>query len=271
VTIPKRLLGSAAGGAAAGLAWGHFEAGWVRLRTVECPVPELPPGLRGVRVAHLSDFHLGLPSRGRTAVERAVAWVAARDPDLVCITGDLLARPSAEPRLRSLLAQLDRPFAVLGNHDYALSRDPFSRPAEPGDIPATLLADEATTVELRDHRVQVVGVDPRSYAQRRARPARHVDDDAQLRVLLCHFPGVLDRLPPGAYHLVLAGHLHAGQINVPFPGGRVGLAHPRARYTSGLYRRPTTTMHVSAGLGTTFVPFRFLARPEATELVLQDA
>jgi predicted MPP superfamily phosphohydrolase len=27
-------------------------------------------------------------------------------------------------------------------------------------------------------------------------------------------------------------------------------------------------VHVSAGLGTTFVPFRFLARPEATELVL---
>jgi predicted MPP superfamily phosphohydrolase len=49
----------------------------------------------------------------------------------------------------------------------------------------------------------------------------------------------------------------------------VGLAHPHARYGAGLYRRDGTTMHVSAGLGTTFVPFRFLARPEATELVLQ--
>jgi predicted MPP superfamily phosphohydrolase len=86
--------------------------------------------------------------------------------------------------------------------------------------------------------------------------------------LLCHFPNVIDRLPPGAFHLVLAGHLHAGQITLPLPGKRIPLAHPRWQYLHGLYERGGTVMHVSAGLGTTFVPFRFLARPEATELVL---
>ena len=52
------------------------------------------------------------------------------------------------------------------------------------------------------------------------------------------------------------------------PGGRLRLAHIRWTYIRGLYRRPGGTLHLSAGLGTTFVPFRFLARPEATELVL---
>ena len=46
------------------------------------------------------------------------------------------------------------------------------------------------------------------------------------------------------------------------------IAHPKAPYNHGLYRRPGGVLHVSSGLGTTFVPFRFFARPEATELVL---
>ena len=91
------------------------------------------------------------------------------------------------------------------------------------------------------------------------------------RMLLCHFPTVLDRIPPGAFQLVLAGHLHAGQICLPTLGGRVGLAHPRARYLDGLYQRGGPLMHISPGLGTTFLPLRVLARPEATLLVLRSA
>ena len=62
--------------------------------------------------------------------------------------------------------------------------------------------------------------------------------------------------------------MHAGQIVLPWVTGRLHLAHPKARYTQGVYRRPGGVLHVSPGLGTTFVPFRFFARPEATELVL---
>jgi predicted MPP superfamily phosphohydrolase len=64
--------------------------------------------------------------------------------------------------------------------------------------------------------------------------------------------------------------MHDGQICLPYPGGKVPLAHPSAPYTQGVYRSPSATMHVSAGLGTTFVPFRFAARPEGTELTLRQ-
>jgi predicted MPP superfamily phosphohydrolase len=262
-----QLVGSAAVGAAA---WGWFEAGWVRLRSVAVALPGLPPELDGVRIVHLSDFHLGVPSRASLAVERAVEWTCARDPDLVCISGDLLTRPSGEPRLRRLVARLPRCYAVLGNHDYALSRDPFSRPTPLLELePATLLADDARTLELRGRRVQIAGLDPRSYRAGTSRPARLADPAADLRILLCHFPYVVDRLPEGVFDLVLAGHLHDGQISIPYGFGKLRLAHVSWRYTDGLYRRPGGTMHVSPGLGTTFVPFRFASRPEATELVLQ--
>jgi len=256
-------------GGGAVLAWGHFEAGWVRLRTLEVPLPGLPDELAGVRVIHLSDLHLGFPSRAARAVERAVDWAASLDPDLVLVSGDLLSRPRGERPLRELLARLPRCYAVLGNHDFAATRDPFSRPAALRDLsPARLLEDAAETVELRGRRVQIVGVDPRSYRLGEARPERLADPEADLRILLCHFPSVIDRLPPGAFDLVLAGHMHAGQINIPRPGGKIRLAHMRWRYAEGLYPRPGGMLHLSPGLGTTFVPFRFFARPEATELIL---
>ncbi|MBD0330132.1 MAG: metallophosphoesterase family protein [Thermoleophilia bacterium] len=265
------VLPVAAAAAGAALAWGWFEAGWVRFRRLDVHLPGLPDELRGLRIAHLSDFHLGVPSRGARAVERAAEWASARRPDLVCITGDLLTHPRGEPRLRDVLAQLPGAFVVLGNHDLGVSRDPFARRAAPFDVtPARLLQDEAAAVELRGRRVQLVGVAPGSHMARRARPEELADPAADLRILLCHFPRIVDRVPPGAFHLLLAGHLHDGQITVPTLAGKLRLAHPTFPYPRGLYRQPAATMHVSPGLGTTFVPFRFFARPEATELVLSS-
>src|SRR5205085_2306587 len=94
-------------------------------RRFDMPVLHLAQ-LDGLRIAHLSDFHLGVPSPGVRAVERGVAWAAERRPDLVALTGDLLTRPDGEPRLRRLVEELPQPtFAVLGNHDLAIARDPF--------------------------------------------------------------------------------------------------------------------------------------------------
>jgi energy-coupling factor transporter ATP-binding protein EcfA2 len=133
------------------------------------------------------------------------------------------------------------------------------------------LAPSAGTIEIRGRRVQVAGVSPRTFWQGRARPDELADPRADLRILLCHYPRVVDRVAPGRFQLVLAGHLHAGQISLPCGAGRLRLAHLKGPYHQGLYRTPRGVLHLSPGLGTTFVPFRFFARPEATELVLQPS
>jgi predicted MPP superfamily phosphohydrolase len=255
------------------LAYGLFEAGWLRTRVLEVEIDGLPESLDGLRIAHLSDFHLGAPSRGRVATERAVAWVAKRKPDLVCITGDLVSHPRGLPLLRQLLGMLDRPYVVLGNHDVAVTRDPFSRAAELDGIEdlGVLLRDESVVVERHGDLIQIVGTDAESYPLGKARPWELVDSAAGLRILLCHFPDIDRKLPNGAFHLVLAGHLHAGQIAIPSPRGRITLAHPGGRFVAGLYPAAGGMLHVSAGTGTTFVPIRFFARPEVTELVLRAA
>jgi uncharacterized protein len=244
----------------------------VRLGKLVVPLPGLPQELAGLRIAHLADFHLGVPSPGSRAIDRAVDWVAARKPDLVVLTGDLLARPEGAGRLREIVRRMWPVYAVLGNHDYADSRDPFSRPVGEVDLgTGTLLSDESVTLELRGRRVQLVGVDPRTYLRGEARPWVLADPGADLRILLSHFPRMVDWLPEGAFDLVVSGHMHDGQICLPYGWGKVRVAHPRAPYNHGLYHRAGGVLHVSSGLGTTFVPLRFFARPEATELILESA
>ena len=269
----SRLWRLAAGASAAALGWGAFEAGWVRLRVRDLVVPGLPPELDGLRVGHLSDFHLGIPSAGAYAVARGVEWTAERRPDLVALTGDLLTHPRGEPRLRELVARLPQPaFAVLGNHDLAIARDPLARASNLRELePARLLDDEGELLELRGRSVWVAGLHPRAiFGRRKKLDPNTLSREADLRILLCHFPRVFDLLEPGAFDLVLAGHMHDGQITIPYGFGKVRLAHPSARYAVGEYRADSTVMYVSPGLGTTFVPFRFGARPEATELVLRS-
>jgi predicted MPP superfamily phosphohydrolase len=260
--------------AAAGLGWGLLEAGWVRLRELELELPGLPPELDGLRIAHLSDFHLGVASPGVGAAWRAADWVRERGPDLVAITGDLLTHPRGEPMLRRLVRVLPQPtVAVLGNHDVAISRDPQARRSDLRELePATLLRDTGQLLELRGRSVWIAGADPLLILRGRPRvDPNRLARDADLSILLCHYPRVFDQLEPDRFDLVLAGHMHDGQITLPYPGGKLQLAHPGAPYTRGVYRSAAATMHVSAGLGTTFVPFRFAARPEATELVLRTA
>ena len=258
MTVLLLLSGSVA---AAVLAYGWFEAGWLRTRVLEVPVAGLPEQLDGLRIAHLSDFHLGSPSRGAVAVRKAADWVRERKPDLTVVTGDLLAQPRGRAKLDEALSGLAA-YVVLGNHDIAVTRDPFSRASALLGLEATLLEDTSRLVDLRGVPVQLAGSGPRPSGS-----LPDPDPAAAFRILLSHYP----RLRAPGFQLVLAGHMHAGQIVLPYPGGKIRFAHPRAQLDQGVYRAGGVTLHVSPGLGTTFVPFRFFARPEATELVLRAA
>jgi predicted MPP superfamily phosphohydrolase len=240
---------------------------------LELELPGLPEELDGLRIAHLSDFHFGVPSPGIGASWEAAEWVHERKPDLVAISGDLLTHPRGEPMLRRLVRILPRPvFAVLGNHDIAISRDPQARRSDLRELePATLLRDEGRLIELRGRSVWIAGAEPHLIVRGRRRvDPNHLAHEADFSILLCHYPRVLDVLEPGRFDLVLSGHMHDGQIALPLPGGKFRFAHPGAPYNAGVYRSAAATMHVSAGLGTTFVPFRFAARPEVTELTLRQ-
>jgi predicted MPP superfamily phosphohydrolase len=253
-------LGAAA---AVGLGWGLFEAQWVELDEVEVPLERLPQELDGLTILHLSDFHLGSVSLNGRTLERAVQWTEEEPVDLVLLTGDLLSRDRAEARLRRAVARLRAEhgvYAVFGNHDVTAAGAVF------GD---GLLEDSSVLLEVAGKRVQIAGGRP-AVGWGRRRLEKLADADADLTIFLFHFPDVTQWLPPGSFDLILAGHLHGGQICVPTPRGKLRLEHLRAEHWEGLHQTPAGMLHVSRGLGTSFVPFRFLARPQATRLVLRS-
>lgn len=264
--------------AAAGVGWGLFESQWVRLGVREVPIAGLDPALDGLRIGHLSDLHVGAPGLNGRSLANGVDLIRGAEPDLVVITGDLRARRSGDDTLRRSLALLDAPlgaFAILGNHDHADGHDPFADGIALTDLdgtPVRLLQDETASIEARGARIHIGGLAPRTFeADEGERGAALVDRAAGLRLLLCHFPRILDRVQPGEWQLILSGHLHGGQLCIPYPGGRFRLAHLSRDYLEGVYVRNGTAMHVSRGLGTTFVPLRFAARPEVTLLELRAA
>jgi predicted MPP superfamily phosphohydrolase len=262
--------------AAGGIAASAAEALALRRRVRQITIPALPSALDGLTILHISDVHAGY-GPGLTLLRRSAAWAAELEPDIVALTGDLVARRRAAAGFASACAELSASarhaaVAVLGNHDRAHGRDPFAQGWDATDLGGlTLLDGAAIELSLSGHRVCIGGASAeRIRLERTYDPTLHLDPSADLRVLLCHFPDMLSRLAPGIAHLVLAGHLHGGQLCLPWPGGRIGLAHPRSGPVSSLEASDGTLMHISPGIGTTFVPLRFLARPEVTLLRLRS-
>ena len=247
----------------------------MRLAALEAELPGLAAGTR--RPANRS------PRRTSTSVFRRAGGgrssgrstgSPSASPTSCCVSGDLLSRPRGEAELRRLLGRLER--CYVGARQSRLR--PLARPVRQGRRPCssssrrTLLLDEAREIALSGKRVQIVGVDPRTYDARRSPPRA----PRRPRRRPAHLPLPLPRHRPsgcalGSFDLIFAGHLHDGQIALPYPGGKLRFAHLRQRQGRGLVRCPGGLLHISAGLGTTFVPFRFFARPEATELVLHTA
>ncbi len=269
-TAARGLL--AAGGALA--AWGLFEAQWLDRRVVDVPVQGLPPALDGLTILHLSDLHAGSPSLNLRTLRAAVDFGVEQSPDMVVVTGDIVAHPRARDAVVAQLARLRPPlgaFAVLGNHDIGLTRDPFSRGMvllDWGDAPVELLRDTAATVRLGETEIEVAGLEPQPWIDGISSPGELFATQAGLRILLAHFPDAIADVPEGSCNLVLSGHLHGGQICLPRPGGKVRLSHTEYDHLEGVHRVGAMTLVVSRGTGTTLVPFRLAARPEVALLRL---
>ena len=261
------LASAALIGAAAGAA----EALAVTRTDRVVPLPGLPSALADLRIAHVSDLHLGAPGVNASAGRRAVGLVQQAEPDLVAITGDLLSHPRGVDVLYEVLDGLSAPlgvFAVLGNHDLGDARDPFARAGAIPDLAPVgveLLRDRSTVVVRDGVSIAVSGIDPhRPSVVADGLPFGWPSVAADLHVVLAHYPDVFGGAPDDARGIVLAGHLHGGQICVPWPSGRVRLSQLGEGYEDGVYQRGALVLHVSRGVGTTLVPFRLFARPEVT-------
>lgn len=253
-----------------------LEPGGLKVTRIDVPAPVYADRLVGLRLAHLSDLHVGGTGWRRGTILRAVDVCNQEDVDLIAITGDLIGSGEATRTALEILSSLrtDIPrFAVLGNHDHVYGGryvEMLRRGLRALGI--QLLDNEATSLELPSGRLWFVGVDD-GYSMRddldRARGSLGSGDFP--RVLLTHYPDVADRLRPGEFQLSLAGHSHAGQIRVPVLARLVYNGHARTHYARGLYMVNGNPLHVSAGVGMSGVPMRFRNWPEVGILRFVEA
>lgn len=265
-----RLLAVLALVVAGVLAYAFAEARRVPvIRTAAMALPGWPAGQKPIRVALLSDIHLGSATMDAARLTRLVAIVNRARPDLVLIAGDLLHgyRPAAvDPReLTRPLAGLRAPLgavAVLGNHDWALGAEGVRRALAAAGI-RTL--DNAA---IARGPLAIAGLgDDYTHHDRLAQTLAAVRRLSGARVMLAHTPDSMPRLP-GDIALLLAGHTHCGQIVLPLVGAPVSVSRWGNRYRCGIVRENGRTVIVSAGLGTSGPPLRLGAPPDIWLLTL---
>jgi len=170
-------------------------------------------------------------------------------------------------------------FAVLGNHDHGVMKLVKAPPADLSGLAGTgvrLLTDECASVTVGAATLQVCGVDDVVNGYGRIESVLGALDrrEGTLRLLLSHYGEVAADLAPGDFALTLSGDTHGGQICLPVPkkyGGRIMLSQPRARFREGFYDEGGARVFISRGIGTSFLPFRFLCRPEIVSFRLRRA
>src|SRR6266480_7295421 len=210
--------------------------------------PDLPPGLNGLRLAHLSDVHAGVHMSEEKMTE-IVKQTNALGADLILQTGDMIdISQSYIPAYVRAFRDLSAPLGVvtvLGNHDRYTGEDAVIRGVR--DAGQVFVKNGAHVIERGGAALALVGIDdPHAW---RADDPQDDDIDAALRltppakdafrILLAHRPGAFDGAAPRGIPLTLAGHIHGGQFS-----------------------QGTSQLYVSRGIGVVGVPLRVLVPPE---------
>jgi predicted MPP superfamily phosphohydrolase len=276
------VLAGAAVVAAAGFAWYAVRVAPHRVEFVRRPLPveNLPSGLAGRTLVHISDIHAGGLMRDRHLTDTFEA-VTRLAPDLVVWTGDFVSFRFGDPlpRLASVLRHAPHgrlgSFAVLGNHDYGHGH-PGSAYHEHLALAVTEALGHAGITALRNasrivEGLAIVGLDEHRSGRFDLARALHDVPPGTPTVFLCHNPDAFDRSEwSGLRGWILAGHTHGGQVKLP------GLPAPvlqirNRRYSGGeAEAAPGRRVYVARGLGY-ILPLRFNVPPEVTVFTLERA
>ena len=234
-------------------------------------VPGLDPRLEGLRIAQLSDLHIGT----LTPRSWGLAWSRSandRTPDLAVVTGDMVTsgtdfHEDVADVIGALRAR-DGVFVSMGNHDY------FGAEGEPlvSMLRARgvgVLRNEGVVIERGGAKLWLAAIDDTWTRRDDIARAMRERPPGATTVLLAHDPNRFDAAADAGANVVLSGHTHGGQVGVPFLSRVANLATFGYRYNVGFYRRGPSVLYVHPGLGTTGPPMRLGVAPEVTILTLR--
>ncbi len=247
--------------------YGYFEAKNIRVENVTIKTSKIPANVGRLRIAQISDVHLGLIIR-EERLKNILDKVQAANPDILISTGDLVDGQVCKLNgLTDLMKEINPrygKFAITGNHEFYAGIENSLCFSENAGF--RILRGEALTV---GNIINIAGADDPAAIQ--YKEFRHVPEKDLLSGLpkekftlfLKHRPE-LDKAAVGLFDLQLSGHIHKGQL---FPFTIVTWLYYPA--ISGLAKvSDNSYFYVNRGAGTWGPPIRFLAPPEVTVIDL---
>ncbi len=263
----------------------YVEPNRLETEQVHVRISRLPAELAGLKIAHLSDLHLRNSRQAMTIGRQAVADIMAHEPDVVLLTGDLGHRSWYAGLAGEVLEPLSAEYgvyAVLGNHDLDHSAevwvfwDTCKRSVVPewatamNAIGVDLLLNEHRRVQVQDKLVVIVGVGDPSCGYDDLAKALADAPRGDFNILLSHSPDIFDEPGVEWADLILCGHTHGGQLQLPRIGTPWAPVWRRRDRASGLMRIGEHTVgYVSRGAGAG-TGARFNCPPEVAILTLSD-
>jgi predicted MPP superfamily phosphohydrolase len=217
-----------------------------------------------LKIITIADLHIGYGTP-ISYVEKLTEKINAEDPDLILFTGDLKTRSeylsSREEKAIAALSKLNAKygkFGVYGNHDTFAH---FPEIMEKSGF--TLLTNSGVNLDINSETVFIGGVNSLSLSPQ---PNKMMKDysDPDIAIILAHEPDLaLEFSDKTDNALILSGHMHGGQINIPFftrwwitSGGKGNLM------VDGFYKNGENTVFVSTGIGMSVMPMRFRVPPQ---------
>jgi len=244
---------------------------------IELPKP-LPHPLK---IAILTDLHVGSPFNGMDKLRNVVTRTNAAQPDVICILGDLLSngpngarseRPGfiTPEQVSAELAHLRAPvgvFGVLGNHDNWLDHDRVAAAMEKNGV--RLLEDKAVRLDTPAGSIWLAGVsDYWTRSHDIAAALAGIGTDTAPVILITHNPDLFPDVP-NRVALTLAGHTHGGQVRFPFIGTPIVPSRFGVRFTAGHIVEGERHLFVATGIGTSILPVRFRVPPAISVLTIE--
>jgi predicted MPP superfamily phosphohydrolase len=281
----RQLLGAAFAAApplltAGTIAFSSVTLNRFRVRDIDVPIPNLPSDLDGLRIAHVTDVHVGRFTEG-AQLRRIVEATNQLRADLVLMTGDLINNSLTDlAGALDAVKRIDARFGVFtveGNHDLFDDAREFDRRVKAAGVP--LLVDETETLNVRGVPLQLLGL---RWGRGDGRVRRAGGDEALAQtvpellarrrpdafpILLAHHPHAFDHAADAGIPLTFSGHTHGGQLML---SSTVGFGPLMYRYWSGLYTRANSHLIVSNGVGNWF-PLRVHAPAEIVHATLRRA
>ena len=237
-----------------------IEPNQLNITTYEYQTDKLNNGQK-LKIAFLSDLHIGSPFNDLQRLDKIVNKTNSLNPDIILLGGDYIVTDVPLGKYVDIgeilkpLSKLEAPlgvYAVMGNHEYKKEGVDFDKLFKEHHIP--LLRNE--NISFKDFSLTAIDF---KYNYDNSDIIKLKND--KLNIAFSHAPSIFNLINEES--IILTGHEHGGQFNLPFIGSIIFL------YLSGEIHHIKTekqdfnkTMFTSRGIGTSRIPLRFLSKPE---------